>query len=65
MDKGQHAEAIPLLEAILAADQIHCEAMHDLALCHLACNQPTQAVAILERLMKRDSRWAYYRARGP
>jgi hypothetical protein len=62
MEQGVHAEAIPLLEAILAADQIHCQAMHDLALCHLACKQPQQAVAMLDRLMKRDSRWSYYRA---
>lgn len=62
MEKGKHAEAIPLLEAVLAADQIHCQAMHDLALCHLVCNQPQQAVAMLDRLMRRDSRWSYYRA---
>jgi hypothetical protein len=62
MAKGRHAEAIPILEAILTTDQIHCQAMHDLALCHLACEQPHQAVAMLQRLMQRDSRWAYYRA---
>src|ERR1041385_6343170 len=33
MEQGAHAEAIPLLEAVLATDQIHCQAMHDLALC--------------------------------
>ena len=32
MAKGQHAEAIPLLEAVLVTDHIHCHAMHDLAL---------------------------------
>src|SRR5207244_5025432 len=37
MAKGRHTEAIPLLEAVLAADQIHCQAMHDLAVCHLEC----------------------------
>lgn len=62
MAKGRHAEAIPILEAVLAADQIHCGAMHDLALCHLACNAPLQAVAMLDRLLKRDFRWSYYRA---
>jgi hypothetical protein len=62
MAKGQHAEAMPLLEAVLATDHIHCQAMHDLALCHLAVNQPREAVAMLDRLMKRDSRWSYYRA---
>jgi hypothetical protein len=62
MAKSRHAEAIPILEAILATDQIHCQAMHDLALCHLACAQPKEAVAMLQRLMQRDSRWAYYKA---
>jgi hypothetical protein len=62
MEKHRHNEAIPLLQAILESDHIHCQAMHDLALCHLAVNQPKDAVAMLERLMKRDSRWSYYRA---
>src|SRR5437764_4469678 len=62
MAKGRHAEALPILEAVLATDQIHCQAMHDLALCHLACNAPEAAVAMLERLMQRDFRWGYYKA---
>jgi hypothetical protein len=62
MEKGDHPAAIPLLEAVLAVDQIHGGAMHDLALCHLACDKPTDAVAMLERLLQRDPRWAYYRA---
>ena len=62
MAKGRHAEAIPLLEAVIAVDQIHCQAMHDLALCHLACNEPAKALAMLKRLMERDHRWSSYRA---
>ncbi len=62
MERGKHADALPLLEAVLAVDEIHGQAMHDLALCHLACQEPQQAVAIIERLLKRDSRWSYYRA---
>ena len=62
MAKGRYAEAIPLLEGVLATDQIHCQAMHDLALCHLAYQAPEQAVAMLQRLMQRDYRWAYYRS---
>lgn len=61
MEKGRHADAVPLLEGVLATDHIHCQAMHDLALCHLACDQPAAAVAMLERLMQRDPRWSYYR----
>jgi hypothetical protein len=62
MAKSRHREAIPILEGVLAADQIHCQAMHDLALCHLACGAPEQAVAMLQRLLQRDYRWAYYKA---
>jgi thioredoxin-like negative regulator of GroEL len=62
MSKGRHAEALPILEGVLATDQIHCQAMHDLALCQLACEAPEQAVAMLQRLMQRDYRWSYYRA---
>lgn len=62
MAKGRHAEAIPLLEAVIAADQIHCQAMHDLALCQLACNEPAKSIAMLKRLLERDYRWSNYRA---
>ena len=62
MAKGKHAEALPILEAVLATDHIHCQAMHDLALCHLACGEPERAVAMLETLLARDYRWSYYRA---
>src|SRR5207245_6342976 len=62
MPKGRHAEAIPLLEAVLAADQIHCQAMHDLAVCHLVCGASEQSVAMLKKLLERDYRWSYYRA---
>src|SRR6185436_19503750 len=62
MAKGRHAEAIPILETVLATDQIHCQAMHDLAVSQLACAAPEQAVVTLKRLLERDYRWAYYRA---
>jgi hypothetical protein len=62
MAKGRHAEAIPILEGVLAADQIHCQAMHDLAICHLACGDAEQSVAMLRKLLDRDYRWGYYRA---
>src|ERR1017187_5655382 len=62
MAKGKHAEAIPLLEGVLATDQIHCGAMHDLAVCHLACGAAEESVAMLKKLLERDYRWSYYRA---
>jgi hypothetical protein len=62
MEKGLHAEAVPLLEAVMVADDIYCQPMHDLAVCHLAGNEPSKAVALLKRLLQRDYRWANYRA---
>jgi len=62
MENGSHLDAIPHLEAALAMDETYCQALHDLALCHVACRHAEQALAVLERLMKRDVRWADYRA---
>jgi hypothetical protein len=62
MANGEHSEAIALLEAVIATDQIHCQAMHDLALCHLACKEPAKAIAMIKRLHERDYRWSNYRA---
>ena len=62
MEKGMHVEAIPLLEAVMAADDIYCQPMHDLAVCHLAGKEPVKAVALLKRLLQRDYRWSHYQA---
>jgi hypothetical protein len=62
MEKGDHREAIPLLEAILKTEQAYCPALHALALCHLACNEPAQAVPALRRIIEHDRRWSDYRA---
>jgi hypothetical protein len=62
MEKKLHAEAIPHLETILQMEETYCQAMHDLAVCHLECNHPEQALPMLQRLMHRDPRWSDYRA---
>jgi hypothetical protein len=62
IEKGQHAEAIPMLEEVVVADPILCKAMYDLAVCHLACNEPRLAVGFLKKLLARDFRWSNYRA---
>jgi hypothetical protein len=62
MEKKQYSEAIPHLEEILAKEETYCQAMHDLAVCHLECNQAEQALPVLQRLMTRDGRWSDYRA---
>ncbi len=62
MDKGAHAEAIPLLEAVLAIEPDYAPALHALAECRLAADNPDLAVAPLEKLLRRDPCWAEYRA---
>lgn len=62
MEKKLHADAIPHLDAILQMEETYCQAMHDLALCHLETGQPALALPMLDRLMQRDSRWSDYRA---
>jgi hypothetical protein len=62
MELGRHREAIPLLEAVLAMDDIYLQPVHDLALCRLESGQPMEAVTLLKRLLERDPRWSNYRA---
>jgi hypothetical protein len=62
IELDRHREAIPHLEAVIAMDDIYLQPVHDLALCRLACGQPMEAVALLQRLLERDSRWSNYRA---
>jgi hypothetical protein len=62
MDKKQHADAIPLLEAILNVEPGYCQALHDLAECRLAAGKAELAIAPLEKLLERDRRWSNYLA---
>jgi hypothetical protein len=62
MEKGNYAEAIPLLEAVLAIEPNYCAVLHALASCLLATNAAEKAVAPLEKLLNRDPRWEHYRA---
>jgi hypothetical protein len=61
-DKGAPAEAVPHLEAVLAVEPDYCAALHALAECRLATGAAEQAVAPLERLVRRDPRWEDHRA---
>jgi hypothetical protein len=63
MEKGNHADAVPYLEAVLAVEPHYCAALHALAECRLATGAAEQAVAPLEKLIDRDHRWENYRAR--
>jgi hypothetical protein len=62
MEKRAHAEAIPLLDAVLAIEPEYCAALHALAVCRLATGAAEQAVAPLQKLIHRDHRWSNYRA---
>jgi len=61
MEQDSHEEAIEHLEAALALDETYCQALHDLAVCQIACRRPEQALGTVQRLMQRDARWADYR----
>ena len=62
MEKGAHGDAIPLLEAVLAIEPEYCAVLHALAECRLATNNAEQALAPLEKLIRRDPRWTNYLA---
>jgi hypothetical protein len=62
MEHADYAEAIPILEVVMAADDIFCQPKHDLALCHLARHEPVRAIILLKQLLQRDYRWSNYRA---
>lgn len=62
MEKGEHAEAIPFLEAVLTVEPEYCVALHALAECRLATDNSEQALAPLEKLLRQDPRWTNYLA---
>jgi hypothetical protein len=62
IETGAHADAIPLLEAVLAIEPDYAVALHALAECRLATDDPEQARASLEKLIRRDPCWSNYRA---
>ena len=62
MATGAHAEAIPLLETVLKFEPNYCSVLHALAKCRIATNQADQALAPLQRLLQKDSRWSNYLA---
>ncbi len=62
MERGAHADAGPLLEAVLSVEPEYGTALHALAECRLATDRPDEAVAPLEKLLRRDPGWSDYRA---
>jgi len=60
IEVGQHAEAVPHLEAVLKTEPDHGLALYSLANCYHTLGRSAEAVPVLERLLRRDNRWGNY-----
>jgi hypothetical protein len=60
MEQGDHAEALPHLEAAQKMEPEHGKVLFVLARCHKETGQPERAVPLLEELLARDPRWGNY-----
>ena len=60
IEVGQHAEAVPHLQAVLKTEPDHGMALYSLAACHLELCRPAEAAPVLEKLLNRDNRWGNY-----
>jgi hypothetical protein len=61
-EAGTYAEAVPHLEAVLAHEPEHGQALFVLAECHRGLGQPAQAVERLRKLVARQPAWGDYEA---
>jgi hypothetical protein len=61
-EAGEHAEARSHLEAVLAREPDHCQALFLLAACHRGLTHPEQAVPLLQKLIARHPSWRNYQA---
>jgi hypothetical protein len=62
IDRGEVAEAMPVLEAAYKVEPDHGSVLYALARCHAQERNFEQAAAFLERNIKRDPRWSDYDA---
>jgi hypothetical protein len=62
VEAGEYAEALPHLEAVLARESEHCQALFALAEAHRGLGHPEQSVAPLQKLIARHSSWNNYKA---
>jgi hypothetical protein len=62
VEAGSYAEAVPHLEAVLAHEPEHGQALFVLAECHRGLGQPAQAVPLLQKLVARQPAWGDYEA---
>lgn len=61
-ERGEHAEAIPLLEAAKARDPEHCQVLFSLASCYAEQGRPDAALPLLEQIRKLDRAWSNWTA---
>jgi hypothetical protein len=62
IERGEHAQAVPHLEAALKPEPEHCQILYNLAVCHTHLGHPELAVPLLQKLIRRDHRWSNYTA---
>lgn len=62
VEQQEFDEAVPHLEAVLAQEPGLSPALSALALCHHEQGRSEQAVALLEKIIARDSSWSDYAA---
>jgi hypothetical protein len=62
VETGECAEAVPHLEAVLAHEPGHCQALFLMAACRRALGHPDQAVPLLEKVVARHPSWREYEA---
>lgn len=62
VERDGHAEAVPHLEAALAREPDHSQALYCLAICFMRQGEPNRAVPLLEKVVARDRAWSDYQA---
>jgi len=62
VDTGDYAEALPHVEAMLAREPEHCQALFLTAECHRGLGHPADAVPLLQRVIARHPAWEEYKA---
>lgn len=62
IERGEHAGAVPFLEAALQQETDHATALYSLAVCHKEASRFDQAVPLLEKVLAHDPSWSNYRA---
>src|SRR5262249_29905373 len=62
VERHQHGEAMPYLEAALQREPDHCNVLYLLALCRSELGHPEEALPLLDKLVARDRHWSGYSA---